>query len=249
MTAARRIRWLRVTLFALLGVLAALTLAVTYLLTSPDALKPVAAFYTKQYTGYDLQITGPLETTIELQPTITARRVALGNADWAVSDTIATAEFIKLRINLPALLDRQIDILELDVVKATGALEVTEDGVSNLDFLLPGDSLAAPTPADRRWKFLIQGLQLDGVEITALIGTIPLMTLEIFEVVEVTDPASHLTFVGRGELNDNAWRLAGDVGRQVHAATLRTAHHGNAPMRNGFDLRSAPIVVLAPWPE
>ena len=179
-----------------------------WLFFAPDALKPLARLLTERITGYELTISGELHATFSLQPTIVATGVSLSNATWAQDPELIAADLIRVQVDLPGLLEKRIELLELFAQDARGALEVTVDGASNLSFLIDEDDEAG----DRPWQFIIQGLVLDNVRIIARIGEIPPITLEIVEVVEVTDPASYLNFTGSGELNDNPWRLTGKVG-------------------------------------
>jgi uncharacterized protein involved in outer membrane biogenesis len=207
-TGSAGIRWLRVLLYPLAALLALLTLTVTYLSTSQDALKPIAAYFTKQLTGRELTIDGPLDLDLSLRPRVTATRVRFGNTDGASSVDMVSADFITVQIDLLDLLDRRVHLLDLDATGVAIHLEDKVDGKPNWTFSYNKDHWAR----EFNWSFMLQGLHLQDARVHALIGDLKPISLDIPELTEITDDNGNLILSGNGTLNGNAWQLEGHIG-------------------------------------
>ena len=149
--------WLRVTLLSILGVLAVLALTVTYCLANPASLKPLASYLTETLTGRTLVIDGTLELDLDwsLQPRIMVTNARYSNAEWADNPDIITADYAMIHIDLMALFDYHVDILDLDFRGAMLYLEDRLDGEPNWRLFRHENAQAGGI---RKWSFMIQGL-------------------------------------------------------------------------------------------
>ena len=164
---------LRAILTILVAAILLASASIALLVNFPGVLKPVASMIASRITGYELSISGNLRTTFSLQPTFIAEGVSLTNAKWAQETHLANVEYVRVQVDLPGLFEKRIELLELFVRNGRGAIEISSDRVSNLDFRSEEDE-----PSDDSWEFLVQGLTVDNVSIITHFGELPPILLE-----------------------------------------------------------------------
>ena len=87
---------LRAVLTILLLAILVLSSSIAWLVIAPGALKPIAGMLVSRVTGYELTVSGNLQTSISLQPVIVAEGILLTNADWAQEPHLANVEYARV---------------------------------------------------------------------------------------------------------------------------------------------------------
>ncbi len=207
--------WLRATIAALLAVAILAALALVMVVANPATLKPLGNYLSQHFLQRPLHIDGELTLELSLQPRLTARQVRFGNAPWSGSPYMAQAGYLMVQLDLGALLDRRVHLLDLDIRQAEVLLEDRVDGAPNWSFFEDDEP-----EEEEDWSFMVEGLTVTDSSIRAVIGELAPMLLSIPELSESTDGAGNLTLTGHGTLNDAPWRLQGSIGtfRELMAA-------------------------------
>lgn len=126
-------------------VVVAVVIALGGLLLLPgERIARIAADQVEARTGRSLQISG--EVSISLWPVLGVRTgpVRLGNADWAGSDPMLTADSLEIGVALAALLQRDIHITKIRAQRPVLRLQTAPDGRGNWEF---GRQQEQPVPA------------------------------------------------------------------------------------------------------
>ena len=136
---SRRWRWILLIFVGLLPFV-----AIGMFIASFDAeyFKPQIVAAVKQATGRDLVIHGRLHLTFSFRPTIAADRVSFANAPGGSRAEMATLERIEARIALLPLLQHQLEIDTLALVRPDVLLETDAQGRGNWRF----SDATAPAP-------------------------------------------------------------------------------------------------------
>ena len=103
----------------------------------------IAAIQESTQRAFDIK--GDIALKPSLIPTLSVEGVSFGNADWAVHDTMATAERFEARIKLLPLLSGQIAIRRVVLIGARVVLETDRKGRGNWVLALEDES---DEPAD-----------------------------------------------------------------------------------------------------
>ena len=143
-----RRRWLRWTLIALavLVLLPAAGLAVLVWRFDPDALKPRIIAAVEQATGRRLTLAGPIGLKLSLVPTVTLEDVSFANLPGGSRPEMATARRVELRLAVPPLLSRRVEVRRLLLVAPDILLESDAEGRPNWVFA-PAAQPADPAPS------------------------------------------------------------------------------------------------------
>ena len=121
--------------------------AIVALLATLDVnqYKPRIIAVVQESTQRDFDIKGDIALKPSLIPTLSVEGVSFGNADWAVHDTMATAERFEAQIKLLPLLSGQIAIRHVVLIGARVVLETDRKGRGNWVLSLEDES---DKPAD-----------------------------------------------------------------------------------------------------
>lgn len=199
--------WVRATLLALLAVAALLLVLAAWVAANPAVLVPVAAGAVERYLGRTLVIGGEVAIEFSGAPRIQVRDARLSNAHWSTHPQMVSAGYLMVQINLWALLERRVHLVDLDLRDAQIRLEDRVDGLPNWVFSEPADH-EDPSP----WTFALQGLSVDRTVVYAAIGELAPIELQVPQLRETTDPDGNLRLDGNGELNGDTWQLTGRIG-------------------------------------
>ena len=202
--------WLRVTLLVLLGLAASTALMLIWIVSNPNSLKPLASALSEQFLDRSLSVQGDVSLDVSLKPRITVRRVEFGNAPWSEVPLMASADYLMIQIDLTALFEQRVHVLDLNVRQARVVLEDRVDGSPNWHFSEEEDDTSG-TDADG-WSFLIEGLEVSDSVVRATLGELAPMEIVIPSLVESTDAAGNLSFEGHGTLNEDVWLIEGSIG-------------------------------------
>jgi uncharacterized protein involved in outer membrane biogenesis len=103
----------------------------------------------KAATGRDLTVRGGGSLSLSLNPKLVLSDVTLGNAPWAATPEMVTAERLELQVALLPLLSRRFELVELTLVRPVIALETDAKGQKNWEFAgtRPQAAGAPATPA------------------------------------------------------------------------------------------------------
>ncbi len=206
MTRARQAGWIRIGALLLAGLLLLAALGLGYVITNPNVLKPLIADLTERYLDRRLVVAGELTLELATIPRLTAREVTFANAPGGSAPYMASARFVAVQIDLGALFDNHVRLVDLVVEDAEVFLEDPVDGTPNWS-QFPDDGTAG---AD--WSFMLEALHVSSSRIEARIGELAPMIVEIPVLAQLTDPTGMVDLVGSGTFNGDPWRLAGRYG-------------------------------------
>ena len=97
--ARRALQWSLGTLAVVLGVIVALVV-----LVNGTTLRGPLIHYLEARTGRQIRIDGPLELRLfAMHPSVTARRVAVGNPAWSAPGNLAEIDSLTVVFDLPSL--------------------------------------------------------------------------------------------------------------------------------------------------
>lgn len=210
MSEKRKIRWLRITIVAFVGLLSAGLLAAWYGLSHPEKLKPAAAWLVERHTGRTLEIDGLLDISPSLQPRITAEGVRIGSATKANVTAGISAEFVSFQIDLLKLLQDRVDLLDLVAREVEVAIPGREDA-----------AVQQEPPRDPRYRVVVRQFRLQDITVRAPLPDGPPLVFEITEMTGTQDERNHLALEGQGFLNGYAWGAQGNAGT-LQALIART---------------------------
>jgi len=116
--------------------LVAIVLVATYMMVATydrEEMKIFAQTQTKEMTGRDLVINGPLEISISLRPAIVLEDVTFSNASWGSRTSMVTMKRFELAISLIDILSGQLRVNRFTLVEPDILLETDRRGNGNWD--------------------------------------------------------------------------------------------------------------------
>ena len=134
-----------------LSIVALLVLLVAGLLILPsfwdwNAEKGRIAEEVRKLTGRDLLIVGDLSLQLLPSPAFSANEVSLANIEGGSEDAMVQLQELRVQVALFPLLQQQVLVETVTLVKPEVVLEVLPDGRRNWDFGAPADGAAAAAP-------------------------------------------------------------------------------------------------------
>lgn len=117
------------------GVIIAVTalIGVGVAMVDPNVYKPRIVAAVQAATGRELTINGPLRISLSVWPTIELSDVTLANLPGGTRPDMARVEHIAVRLSLPALLRRRIEVSKLTLIGPNILLELVH-GQPNWEF-------------------------------------------------------------------------------------------------------------------
>ena len=200
--------WARTGALVLAALLALFLLTPAYFLYYPNALKPVAVYAVDSYLGRELIIDGDLTVELSRSPLITVNHFRFSNPPDSAERWMATADYTRVRIDLPGLFENRVRLLELTARGARLNLHDSVDGRPN--WLFSETNEEVEDGAD--WSFMIERLSIVESVIDLRLGELEPILLTIPTLEETTDAEGHLTLDGEGLINGDPWALDGQVG-------------------------------------
>jgi uncharacterized protein involved in outer membrane biogenesis len=97
-------------------------------------------------TGRDLAIDGDISVAILPSPTVSVQKLRFANAEGGSAPDMATLEALEVSVALLPLIQGDIQITEIALVKPVILLETLADGRGNWEFAAPAGQEAAPAP-------------------------------------------------------------------------------------------------------
>jgi AsmA family protein len=138
---------MRRTALIVLGVAAGITalilvaVAIAVATVDPRTLVAPVQARIKAATGRELEIAGPIELSLSLEPKLVVGDVSFGNAPWGKAKAMLRARKIEARVALLPLIRRRFEVVELVLDHPVVALETDAQGRGNWEF---GTAAAAP---------------------------------------------------------------------------------------------------------
>ncbi len=133
-------RAIRIVLIAMLLALLAFIAGTAYLAAYLDEHRDLLADSVSTVLGREVRIEQGVSVQWSLTPAISLDGLWIGNPAWAKGEFLARAEHALLRIRLPGLLHKRLDLRQVTIRNADIALEEAEDGSNNWSFGGDGDS-------------------------------------------------------------------------------------------------------------
>jgi uncharacterized protein involved in outer membrane biogenesis len=109
-----------------------------------DFVAPIQARI-KEATGRDVAIRGGVDLKLSLTPKLVARDVTVANAAWGTAPQMLAAKQVEIEVALVPLLSKRFEVIRLDLVEPTIALETDRQGHGNWEF--GGGATPSPTGA------------------------------------------------------------------------------------------------------
>ncbi len=123
-------------------------------------------------TGRDLVIDGDVSLVLLPAPSLSVARVRLANIEGGSAPSMADLDALKVRIAFLPLLQGEVQVESVDLVRPRILAEVLPDGRKNWEFSTPEPGAAARLPdsdgpaADRQGEGIAAAISLDRVTIT-----------------------------------------------------------------------------------
>lgn len=130
-------KFLKVTIVSLLVLILTLMLGIYIYFNfffDLNKYKPMISKIVYEQTGRNLEIKGNASLGISLVPTLELEDVSFENAKWSVHPEMVKLARLDIKISLLPLLQKNVEINQIVLVKPEIYLEVNKDGVANWDF-------------------------------------------------------------------------------------------------------------------
>ena len=140
---------MRRTALIVLGVAAGITalilvaVAIAVATVDPRTLVAPVQARIKAATGRELEIAGPIELSLSLEPKLVVGDVRFGNAPWGKANEMLRARKIEARVALLPLIRRRFEVVELVLDHPVIALETDAQGRGNWEFGAAAGATAA----------------------------------------------------------------------------------------------------------
>lgn len=207
-----------IILGAIGGLVALLLIGVAIAIATVDPNRFVAPITAgvKAETGRDLQIRGPVEIKVSLEPKVVLPDVAFANAPWSKTPQMLTAKRIEAQIALLPLLSRRFEVVEFTLVDPVITLETDANGRGNWEFASnPGSAAASPsTPGGARPAIGIGNFEIRDGTLTYRDGGTGKITSAAIERLSLRarDMQAPIAVDFRGKVDDVPIALSGDLG-------------------------------------
>ena len=205
----------------------------------PDAVKDFLTDAARQATGREVLVRGATEFKLFPSPTLIAENVVFGNAPWSVSPDMARVKRLEARVSFFPLFLGQLRVSRFRLLEPHVLFEKDAKGRRNWDF-----DVATEDPGEQ--SFLAQmhtRVRMVVSEIQIVDGTFSYRDGKVTHTIRVPKLSAYgdltggpLDLVGRGRLNEQAWKLSGSVGEL--SALLR-----NEPYDLGFTLTTSGVKI------
>ncbi len=199
--------WARSAGLIFLALLLLITLILGYCLVNPNTLKPFASWIIEWALDRSFEIDGDLELSLSMRPVVSVTQARLGNAPGGAAPHMVSASYASAQIDLAALFQRRVHLLDLQAREAELYLEDSVAGTPNWEFFEPAEESDG-----NEWSFMIQQMEIRDSRIFASIGELAPIELTIPFLEETSDAAEHLSLNGHGTLNGDPWRVSGRIG-------------------------------------
>jgi hypothetical protein len=213
------------TFWTILGIAGALVLLVlvgvaiaVWTIDVNQFIAPIAT-RVKDATGRDLSIGGGIALELGLEPKVVASDVRFGNARWAREPHMLTAKRVEADVALLPLLQRRFELLRLNLVEPTIALETDASGKHNWEFAESGSTAGSAAAAAGGAASALASFGVGNVEVTDGIltyrddasGSTTRVTIDRF-VAQARSPGSPINAEFRGKIDDVPVALSGNLG-------------------------------------
>jgi len=184
-----------------------------------NLLRGPIAGYLSSKLDRKVSIDGDLRVKLSLQPEVEVDKLTVGNASWGTHASMVEMERVKFRVELAPLLQRRIVVPEIELLRATVALERNADGTPNWKF-----HEGSP---DASWAPEIGSLTIHDSKIVYEDAPAALKTVIAIESDAGPQHGSvpMIRFAGSGSLRKEVFQIEG------HAETLLSLTHQGKPYR------------------
>ncbi len=140
-------RTVLIILAAIGGVVGLLFIAVAIAVwrVDPNDLAAPIQARIKQVTGRDASIRGGIDLKLSLTPRLVVHDIALANAPWGRAPLMVAAKQLDVEVALLPLLNKRFEVIRVELVEPSVALETDAQGRANWDF---GGKAAGAPPAE-----------------------------------------------------------------------------------------------------
>ena len=127
-------RFFLIVLLALCGLIVVLLGTAAWLLNDEAFLKKQAVQYTRQFTGRELVISGPLSLELGRETTLEARGITLANPPWAEAPHMVEVGHVRVTLEVSSLFGDLVYLPDLLLEDCSLALLENDSGERNWDF-------------------------------------------------------------------------------------------------------------------
>ncbi len=202
------------------GLVALVFVAVAIAIWAIDAnrfVEPVQA-RVKAATGRDLAIKGGIRIAPSLTPEVVLSDVSIANAPWGSAPALASAKRIEAQIALIPLLSGRIEVLRIELVEPTIALETDARGQANWEFAAAAPAGTPPTAATASppapTPFGVGNVAIRAGKLSYRDGKSGKVTQAAIEsfTLQARDPNAPVQAEFRGTIDDIPVAVAGQLG-------------------------------------
>lgn len=169
----------------------------------------------KAETGRDLQVRGPIEIKVSLEPKVVLPDVAFANAPWSKTPQMLTAKRIEAQIALLPLLSRRFEVVEFTLVEPVITLETDANGKGNWEFASSAGGGGAPRSAGGAAPAIgVGNFEIRDGTLTYRDGATGKVTSAAIErlALRARDMQAPIAVDFRGKVDDVPIALSGDLG-------------------------------------
>ena len=129
-------RTVLIILAAIGGLVALLFVAIAIAVwgVDPNELAAPIQARIKQVTGRDAAIRGSIDLKLSLTPRLVVHDIALANAPWGRAPSLVAAKQLDVEVALLPLLRRRFEVIRVELIEPSIALETDAQGRANWDF-------------------------------------------------------------------------------------------------------------------
>ena len=178
-----------------------------------DFVAPIQARI-KQGTGREVTVRGEIDLKLSLTPRLVVHDLALANAPWGRAPQMMTAKQLDIEVALLPLLHKRFEVIRIDLVEPSIALETDAQGHVNWDFggaaaaVAPGEVTAPPA------AFGVGNIAITNGTLTYRDGKSGTLTKVAIDslVLSARNAQSPVNAEFRGKIDDVAVALSGQLG-------------------------------------
>lgn len=169
-----------------------------------NLLRGPVAQYLSSRLDRTVSIDGDFKIKVSLRPEIEVNGLAVGNAPWATQPMMAQIERVRFRVELAALFLGRIVMPEVQLVRASIALERNSEGTPNWEF-------NENRPVGSGWAPEIGSLMIDQGKLAYEDPSVETTVSLAIDSDPDAQPGSTLTirFAGRGSLRKEVFQIEG----------------------------------------
>ncbi|MGI9262188.1 MAG: AsmA family protein [Woeseiaceae bacterium] len=218
-------RYLRIGMYALLGLIAIIVVALVIVLTIDlGRFKPQVENLVSELTGREFAIRGALKPSIGWQVHVLAEDIELAATDWSEYKDLVSARRLEIKVDTWSLISGPIEIESVSVDGLRLHLEKNQDGINNWTFQVEAEGAEEATEQGERPTLPVV---IDRADITDLRLTFDSpnrprpLDFVVNELTERILESDDIKIALDGALNETSVTLEGTIGSATNLVGYR----------------------------